>query len=418
MKNILLFDSWLGGKLNFQRYFELYDSCALDIRYVVTTDWDLIESKKNGLIDESEAHHEVWGKHTVKIMELGGFTPKSILAFFETLSLDLVAFLSLDAPAHRGVNAYFKRKGVTTILMYHGLRSVQRGHKQFLPTISSILFTFSRFQRFILYSAPFYSVLTEKGNLFSSCYLLYSTVFDKKNYFAQEFQTTRVCVFNEKDKDYHRVKFGENSKVSVIGIPDLYTYRSELELSHNTKTDTGYLLYVDTGFYANGLHYKSVNDFIDHINTICQRVKQSGLDLHVRLKPSRFQSAIIDSLDRDIRIISRSELGHSIDKAVGVICEPTSLISLCMAFKKPVILPVLGPLSNIQFGEMVVEYPGIVLVKDYINFEYLLPRIQESSSLLGTNENLETFLIKYIDVPTSLRLKENINMFLNEALYI
>lgn len=418
MKSILLFDSWLGGRFNFRRYFELFDSFALDIRYVVTSDWDIIESKKNCLVDESEADLAVWGKHSVKIIELGGFSPKSILAYFETLSLDLVAFLSLEAPAHRGVNAYFKRKGVTTVLMYHGLRGIQRGHKQFLPTISSISFTLSRFPRFILYSAPFHRILTEKRNRLSSFYLLYETVFAKQNYCDQEFQTTRVCVFNQRDRDFHRAKFGENSKVSVIGIPDLYTYRCQLELSNGGKTEANYLLYIDTGFYANGLHYESVNDFIDHINTIWQHAKKSGLDLHVRLKPSRFESVIMDSLERDIIIVSRSTLGHSIEQAIGVICEPTSLIALCMAFEKLLILPIVGPLANIQFGEMVVDYPKVLTVKDYINFESLQPRIQESSSLLCNNEGLKTFLSDNIDVPTSLRLKENINMFLNDSLYI
>lgn len=398
---VLAIDGWTLGSNNFERLCEPLSMFNIEILLIHLGSYgDEVRALKSEKI----------GKLNVRdISYYNGLNYEKIL---KLESPDLVIFLSTETFLHRAFIRYCNKLKIPTLYHFHGILSIiymeytKKGvniNKHYnISNVAHLFFIFKRIPKAIRYTLfiYLYSLFKTKASFNEYLYFLKDIVYGflgKKSMNASlDSITTFGAVFIPEDVNYAEKKCGiKKENILVIGNPDfLKLGLKDTMLGANLENSNtlNEVIYIETAFFINGLHFKSIDDYINYLFVLKIKLNELGFKLIIKPHPATvyekhhliFQSKGLLLCDNDDFI---SNLLH----CKACICEPSSLFLIPAMIGTKIILPQFGQLKNQLYSHLVLGYPRSFLMTDLndlsriLDFQFNNNNIIESKIWIESN---------------------------------
>ncbi|MES2987616.1 MAG: hypothetical protein V4808_06905 [Pseudomonadota bacterium] len=376
MKTVLGFDSWTGGAVNFTRLVKPFREHGLNLVVLHIGSW-------GG--DPGRPPREI--KSDVEMRDISYYPGKSIQEVLEHERPAAVLFLSNEVFAHRAFNRYSLAAGIPTILLYHGLVSVQgvASEKPYkVNPFSQARFVLERLPKALLKIWPLYARA------------LWQTAASRKEWArfgkdifnmglgrysaraADDSRTTLTAVYTGADKSHAVEKYGQRPEdVRVVGNPDLHAFGLFAEdIGIAATADTGSrseVVYVDTGLIYAGMVFDGAADFLAHLTRTRDALRGAAKTLSVKLHPDHFRTDMPDRIAAlGIEVLTSANFVSRLKGCAAAIVEPSTAALIPGLVGVPLLLARYGKLAGQAYGQVLTEYPRARYLDDPATIDFLL----------------------------------------------
>ena len=151
-------------------------------------------------------------------------------------------------------------------------------------------------------------------------------------------------VYIDADVDYAIRTFGfAEEDVVTVGNPDLIRFGLSSDmlgsLLQAPSAARDYVMYVDTGFIAGGLVFKSEDAFVGHVVDTRNILAGEGKRLLFKPHPAHTGTGVLSRLaDAGVEICSNEDLVARLRQCCACIVEPSSIVMFLAVLGMPVFL--------------------------------------------------------------------------------
>jgi hypothetical protein len=376
---VLAFDSWTGGIHNYVRLLNDFKENNIEMFLVHLGSWgnDTRNSKKEYI-------------NNLEVRDISYYKNQNFENILDIEKPNLVLFLSTGTFAHRAFQRYCLQKNIPTINLAHGILSVGHYKGNDAPVkiniFAHIRWLLSRTKTTFLYAVPVYAKSLYKTKAtFSEWKRLFSDLFDRVFYkethkLALDARSSIACVFVDAEIEDISIRYNlDRTKIKVVGNPDLIHFNITEDklcscLKNNVLKNKD-VMYIDCGMTHFGVYFKSQNEYCEFISNISKKLAEFGFNLIFKIKPQdpQYIKSITELISSyNIELIQNTNFQERLSNCVACITEPSTLGVVPELFALPVFLNQLGPLSDLQYGDIFTLYPRAFLLKDLNEFNNIL----------------------------------------------
>ncbi len=373
---VIGFDGWIQGAHHYQRLVDAFKNKGLDLTLIHLGSWG----------NDVGRPKEEWIGN-LQVRDISFYGRQSFPEILELEDPAAVIFLSTDTFLHRTFNRYCRHSNVATINLFHAIRGVvdnDDGLPFSMDRIAYLKFVASRLPRAFRHVWPAYSVALWKTNAtFGEWVRFVGDIFRGAlgivpKVVADDARTDKCCVYINADIDYAIKTFGfTRGDVIAVGNPDLIRFGlssdmigSFLKQPSATRFD---VMYVDTGFIAGGLVFKSEYEFVKHIVDTRDMLAQQGKHLLFKPHPSHSGTGVLSALaNSGVEICPNETFVSRLQRCCACIVEPSSIVVFLAFLGMPLFLAKYGALRGQSFGKLLSQYPRARPMYDIHDFNSLL----------------------------------------------
>lgn len=403
MKTIIAFDGWTEGASNFLRLYPDFLKKGYKLVLIHVGSWGH---------DTGRPKEELFGEMLVR--DISFYSGKTFSKILDEEDPSCIVFLSTRAIAHRAFNRWAKFKRIPTCHLYHGLvRSVAKSdlyagtnylqHFKVLHarTIINVTKIIPIYLEALFKTRAGLDVWREF--LISVLEKFLSKKLSSDNYIADT-NTSIGCVYLESEKSHmiENYKIPADS-VHVVGNPDLMKFGlkpADMGCRCTADVGSGVIIYIDTALSKSGFVYSSDDDFVNHLISTNQSLKEQGFVLLVKLHPAHYQSNVPERIKSvGIDLCEDRDFLPALKNATAAIVEPSSVALIPALIGLPLLLAQYQKLTEAPYGDMIVSYPRACYVRDInkvakilrderdgVKSEYVMSWISENSGPLPAEE--------------------------------
>ncbi|KRC81721.1 hypothetical protein [Sphingomonas sp. Root241] len=361
MKTVLGFDSWTGGAANFARLVPAFREHGLDLVVLHIGSW-------GG--DPGRPAREFKGD--LELRDISHYGGKSIDEVLEVEQPAAVLFLSNEVFAHRAFNRYSLAAGIPTLLLYHGLVSVQgvASEKPYkVNPLSQARFVLERLPKALLRIWPAYGRALVKTSATREDWTrfvkdIFNMGFGRYSVrAAEDSRTTRVAVYTQADQAHAIAKYGQPPEsVAIVGNPDLHAFGvgpADLGIAASAATvERSEIIYIDTGLIYAGMVFDGAAEFLEHLERTHDALRRASKTLAIKLHPDHFRTDMPDRIAAlGIEILNNQNFVSRLKACAAAIVEPSTAALIPGLVGVPLLLAGYGKLSGQAFGEVLTSYP-------------------------------------------------------------
>ncbi len=404
MKNerfkIIGFDGWTLGAHHFERISKPLKKLNVDLF--------LLHLGSYG-DEKREKKHETIGD--LEVRDISFYNGLNFEQILKKEKPDLVILLSTETFLHRAFLRYCNKLGIPTLYHFHGILSMvyneysSKGvniNKHYNKSIYSHLnFILKRLPKAIKYTLSIYIVSLIKTKASLNDYVrflkdIYYGFFGKVPLqSATDSITSFGFVFIPSDIKYmaHKCRIPEE-RISIIGNPDFDRFKlNESHLGSMIKSNSyEIILYVDTAFYLNGLHFSDIKSYVKYLKELQLKLIKLEKKLIVNPHPATIKSNGTNYMNSmGIETCSNDEFIPLLMKSKACICEPSSVFLIPSLMGIQIILPQIGSLKNQLYSNFILSYPRrhfcykLSELEDIFNYNYDEKNISETKIWIKNN---------------------------------
>lgn len=390
---ILGFDSWTRGSHHFARLVDAFARRNATLRLV---------------------HLGSWGNDVGRpVQERIGGLPATDIAFYgnsfervlDVERPDAVIFLSTQTFAHRAFLRYCRQRGIPTLLLYHGLASMQvtndkRGSFR-VARGAYAKFIWSKLAKTFRRTLPSYAGALLRTRASAADWRRFAGDIGRMVYGsgswelakAADARASRCAVYTNADVEHARRVFGFQAlDVLAVGNPDLSRFGfapdmlgCALRSSGSAPVQT--VMYIDTGLIATGLVFESRKSFIDHILNTARVLAAHGTTLLFKAHPGHDPEFLRDSFaGTGVELVSNEDFVPTLRACAACIVEPTTLALVPALMGVPLLYANYGDLSELRYGPVLTSYPRGQLLRQIEAFPTVLAEVFATDRTGATTE--------------------------------
>lgn len=386
MRRVIGFDSWTRGAHHFERLVPALHGRDIGITLVHLGSWGA---------DSGRPEIERLG--ALEVRDVAAYGSKGLPAILDAEQPDAVIFLSCHTFAHRAFNRYCKVRAIPTLLLYHGLVSVQAtGEPGFgLQTRRGayLRFAMSRIGKTLRHALPCYAgALWRTHGRWREWWAFGVEIARKLTGHRGVLRapsdgvTSAYAVYTAADLPYAVQHDGARpGQVRVVGNPDLGRFGLTHEMlgSRVADSETGLrdVMYLDTALAKVGMAFGSDSEYLDHIEETARRLGRDGYRLLFKPHPAQDHEALRARLGQaGIQSVANGEFLAALARCTACITEPTTLAVLPALLGMPVMLAGYGRLAGIKYGSVLLSYPRARMLHDLGRFAEAVIAAREAGS--------------------------------------
>ena len=379
---VLAIDGWTLGANNFERLCEPLSKLNIEILLIHLGSYgDEVRTSKSEKI----------GKLNVRdISYYNGLNYEKIL---KLESPDLVIFLSTETFLHRAFIRYCNKLKIPTLYHFHGILSIiymeytKKGvniNKHYnISIIAHLFFILKRIPKAIQYTLLIYFKSLIKTQATLNDYLilfkdiLYGFLGKKNQKSSFDSITTYCAVFIPQDVNYAEKKCGiKKENILVIGNPDFVKFGLEdtmlgVRLGNNNTLNE--VIYIETALFINGLHFKTIDDYINYLLIFKIKLNELGYKLIIKPHPSTVhEKHHLIMQNMGLLLCDNSNFISNLLNCKACICEPSSLFLIPAMIGANIFLPKFGELQSQLYSDLVLSYPRSFLLTDINDLSTIL----------------------------------------------
>lgn len=370
-RTLLAFDSWTEGNVHLQR---LVDALAQDdfrLKLVHLGSWGNEPTRpKTETISR------------IEVADISAYRAGSFEAVLDAEQPDAVMMLSTATFAHRAFLRYCAQRSIPTLHLYHSLMSVQVTDDHIgsvkVNKLAHLAYVAARVGKLLTKTFPCYiRALVKTGAgirdwgrfAYDTAKLACGLPIWQPNV-ALDARTTKCAVYNEADTRHaHRVYRLPMQDIVAVGNPDLIRFGlSEAMLGAFDmagRARRSEIVYIDTGLAMQGLVYRDVPDFCEHLKQTARSLARQGYTMAVKLHPAHDHAAIAACLDGSgIALIAGADFTQRLAASAGCVAEPSSATLIPALLGVPLLLARFGRLAQVRYGQLLLSYPRGQLLSD------------------------------------------------------
>lgn len=413
---ILAFDGWTLGYRNFERLCKPLKTFGIEIKLLhLGSMGDEIRLKSTEKIGDLD------------VVDISFYQGRNFEQILIEESPDLVMFLSTETFLHRAFIRYCNKLNIPTFYHFHGILSViyieysGKGvnmNKHYnISIVSHILFILKRIPKAIQYTFFIYlkSLICTKAKFSEYCIFIRDILFGLLGYknlkSAPDSVTNYAAVFIPEDVDFAEKKCGIlRNRITVIGNPDFEKFGFDDSMIgaalKDHRTANNEVIYIETAFFLNGLHFDSKSSYIEFIEMISYKCNELGYELIVKLHPASAKEGFGELLlEKDISICDDSKFVSRLLNCKACISEPSSLFLIPAMMGLNILIPKFGPLLSQAYSKLILNYPKSYLLESIDNLDFALNNTKNSDDcILWINANIGPLPINHLGE----RLSQNI----------
>jgi hypothetical protein len=379
---VLAIDGWTLGASNFESLCEPLSKLNIEILLIHLGSYgDEVRTSKSEKI----------GKLNVRdISYYNGLNYEKIL---KLESPDLVIFLSTETFLHRAFIRYCNKLKIPTLYHFHGILSIiymeytKKGvniNKHYnISIFAHLFFILKRIPKAIQYTVFIYITSLFKTNASLNEYLIFlKDIFygflGKKNLKSSfDSITTYGAVFIPQDVNYAEKKCGiKKENILVIGNPDFVKLGLEdtmLGARLENSNTLNEVIYIDTAFFISGLHFKTIDDYINYLLILKIKLNELGYKLIIKPHPATVnEKHHLIMQNKGLLLCDNNNFISNLLNCQACICEPSSLFLIPAMIGTKILLPQFGKLQNQLYSDLVLSYPRSFLLSDLNDLSTIL----------------------------------------------
>lgn len=395
---IIGFDGWTLGAHHFERISKPLKKLNVDLF--------LLHLGSYGDENRVKNHEKIGDLEVRDISFYDGLNFEQIL---NKEKPDLVILLSTETFLHRAFLRYCNKLGIPTLYHFHGILSMvyyeytSKGvniNKHYNKSIySHINFILKRIPKAIRYTFYIYIVSLINTKASVSDYVrflkdIYYGLFGKVSLqSAKDSITSFGFVFVPADIKFMTLKCRiPEKRISIIGNPDFDRFKLNDEHLGSMIKSNNYeiVLYVDTAFYLNGLHFSDIKSYVKYLKELQLQLLKLEKKLVVNPHPATIKSNGTDYMNsRGIETCSNDEFIPLLMKSKACICEPSSVFLIPSLIGIQIILPQIGSLKNQLYSKLILSYPRTHFLKKLDELEGILNYNYDENNISETKMWIE-----------------------------
>ncbi len=371
--HILGFDSWTRGAHHFERLIPALARRGAALRLVHLGSWGN---------DPDRPREERIGE--LEVRDIAFFGGASLERMLDVEAPDVVVLLSIETFAHRALLRYCRRRGIPTLLLYHGLVNVQvtndRRGSYGPPMLAHARFVGSKLGKVLRRTLPCYlTALVRTGaglgdwRRFAADSL--RMVLGRPAHrlaadLASEVTTTMCAVYTDADVEHAIRSYAfAPQRVQVVGNPDLGHFGLTESMLGSRLTGESpaepRIMYIDTGLVNNGLVFSNYEEFVAHLLRTADALAAQGARMLLKLHPSHDEAALRRRLAAaDVEIVANHQFMDCLRTAHACLVEPTTLAIVPGLLGLPMFYAAYGELGVLRYGPVLMSYPRGCLLTD------------------------------------------------------
>ena len=374
MKKILCFDSWTGGIRHYARLVK--DFAELDMELV------LVHIGSLGSDLNRPTHEEL---ENINVYDITFYKTTSFTKVLEIEKPIAVIFLSTDTFMHRAFNRIAQHNGIITIHLFHGLVTALPSHSSSLYKkrfFNHLKFVSVRLIKMITKVWPIYISSLVKTNFVLKDFVRFITdnidlLFGRNNQIAApDAKADLCCVYTDSDKTYAINKYGyDKSAIKTVGNPDLVQFGFSEKLLNNYNVENKVykdVMYIDAALILRGSSFNHSQEHFEHLFYTHEELKKIDKSLVVKLHPhlakTEFKKRLIEN---SIRVSEDEHFINELTNCCAAIVEPSSVDVIPALLGIPVFMAKYNQLSNLEYGEIISQYPRSLDLESLSDFDEL-----------------------------------------------
>lgn len=350
--------------------------------------------------DVGRPDEEMFGD--LKVRDIASFGHWSLERVLREERPAVAVFLSTQTFAHRALIRYCRKLRIPTVLLYHGIASMQaQGNSGgFRPDRRAYArFILTKLYKTLRYTLPCYAVALLRTG---------ATWYDWRRFAgdivglaggrgpwrlatAPDARPDYCLVYTQADVAHAISVFGfDPGEVQVVGNPDLARFGfSGGDLACRMRlppTGLRSVMYIDTALSATGLVFSSRDAFAAHLLDTARALNRQGLALTIKPHPATDSEFLAHALrDEGVRLVGNEEFIKELKEVAACIVEPTSLALIPALMGIPMLYAQYGRVESLRYGPVLQSYPrGRVLNDVNLVAEMLSLEAQVFHSQVGS----------------------------------
>jgi hypothetical protein len=386
-RRIVGFDSWTRGAHHFERLLPALARRGAALKLVHLGSWGN---------DPGRPGQERIGE--LEVRDISSYGSTSLERMLDAESPDALILLSIETFAHRAMLRYCRKRGIPTLLLYHGLVNVQvtsdRTGSYGPRMLAHAKFVCSKLGKVVSRTLPCY--LTALLRTHAGAGDWHRFVRDAARLAlgrsahrpapdpASDATATMCAVYTEADVEHAIRSYAfRPDDVRIVGNPDLgrFGMTEQLLASRLAQEPPAplRLMYIDTGLVNNGLVFRSYDQFVAHLTLTGNAIAAEGAHMLLKLHPSHDEEFLRRRLaGTGAEIVSNRGFMSALQSAHACIVEPTTLAMIPGLLGMPMFYAAYGRLSALRYGPVLMSYPRGYLLTDIGTFGDQLSRARGS----------------------------------------
>jgi hypothetical protein len=358
---IVGFDSWTQGSFHFAQLAATFEARGMPLTLVHLGSWGN---------DPGRPGREKIGDLAVR--DIATYPNGSIDGMLDAERPDAVIFLSTLTFAHRACIRYCRRRGIPTLLLYHGLEAAHGDVEYRVNRLAHVRFILSKMGKMLRRTLPCYvgSLMKTRASVldyFRFVTDLLRMTTGKDVWIApDDSRTTRCCVYAKVDISHATRKFQfKEEDVVAVGNPDLWRFGLTQEMvgmrARSPAPDQRTIMYIETGFASvGGYLFSSVKEYVDHLLMTAEGLAAQGMKMLFKYKPH--PPAHVEKLmgllrGSNIELVGGADFLEKLRNCSACIAETTTVALIPALLGIPLLLANFGALKGLHFGPALTTYP-------------------------------------------------------------
>jgi hypothetical protein len=374
--NVLGFDGWTQGIHHYTRLLSTFNNYNINLKVIHYGSWgEDVGRPKEEIIDG------------LLVRDISYYNTFSFNYILDYENPDIVIFLSTETFLHRAFQRYCQKKKIPTIHLFHGLLGVvpfQVGKNAYSVNVySQIKYLFKMGGKFLKYTFYIYIKSLYETNATINDWIKFIT--DLSNRVIGKFviipaldsKATRCCVYTNADLKIVDLKWQYKiGEVLSVGNPDLARFGLEEKLLGSSLNRDNppecNIIYIDSGISSHGLNFSSDQEYINYLLECAEILREKGFNLFVKVKPhptSRYYFICGQLRNKGISILENNSFLSVLSNSSGCIIEPSTASLIPCLLGMPVFLTQVGPLHSLLYGDLFLNYPRGLILKNWHDFQ-------------------------------------------------
>ena len=376
---ILGFDSWTRGSHHFARLVEACTRRNASLRLVHLGSWGN---------DADRPLQERIGPLDVCDISLYGHSLQRAL---DAERPDAAVVLSSQTFAHRAFLRYCRQRSIPTLLLYHGLASMQvtddKKGSFSIDTWAYARFIASKLGKMVHRTLPAYAGSLWKTGAGGGDWLRFGGDIVRmargsgswQLATAKDARTDHCAVYTNADIEHARRVFGfEPHEVVAVGNPDLVRFGFSTDmlgsrLRAGASSPSQAIMYIDTGLVATGLVFDSQAKFVQHILGTARSLAAQGKTLLFKPHPAHDPEFLRSSFAAaGVEVVANENFIERLRDCAACIVEPSTLAVIPALMGVPMFYAAYADLSGLRYGPVLTSYPLGQLLRNIDDLSKLL----------------------------------------------
>jgi hypothetical protein len=378
MVKVVGFDSWTKGAHHFERLVAAFEQSGIALRLVHLGSWGN---------DPNRRPVERIG--SLEVHDISYYGGSSLEAVLDVEKPAAVILLSTQTFAHRAFMRYCRRRGIPTLLLYHGLASMQvtsdAAGSFKIDRLAYARYVCSKLGKLLRHTLPCYASALWKTGASARDWGRFAADIGRmakgKGAWlvatADDARSTRCAVYTSADVEHAKRIFGfTDTEVVAVGNPDLVRFGASEALFGCTLRRSslrGPIMYIDTGLAATGLVFEGQRAFVRHLIRTGEALRNQGRAMYFKPHPAHDLARLTEQLaGAGIQLVSNDDFVASLLQCEACIVEPTTLALIPCLAGMPILRAGYGDLHALRYGPVLVDYPRSYALRDVNNASRLL----------------------------------------------